>query len=334
MINNYNIQHYVFNYIQKNSFLSVNELKDELKIWGKQYSFINETLIKKTNILTIMNEITDNKIIIDEDEKTIYWNQFHYKNDHEQSNNKMGSLYRRLIMEMRDLEDYSKINGVEFKFAWCPDHFQALQFVLSSENEPYYGAYFIFHAYFPHDYPLRPPKIHLMTTGGNKIRFNPNLYNNGKVCLSLLGTWSGEQWNPSINNFVHIVQALSVMILTDQPIMNEPAYSSMVYYDHDEENSDCIFLSRKYKFDIKFHSIKFALIEHLMNPDKILGDKILEMFSLKKESILNSCKKYIEKSKLESFNTIIKAKSFQINDENIFNDYTNLFQKLYLKILI
>lgn len=31
----------------------------------------------------------------------------------------------------------------------------------------------------------------LATTGGGKVRFNPNLYNNGKVCLSLLGTWSG-----------------------------------------------------------------------------------------------------------------------------------------------
>lgn len=25
------------------------------------------------------------------------------------------------------------------------------------------------------------------------MRFNPNLYNCGKVCLSLLGTWSGGQ---------------------------------------------------------------------------------------------------------------------------------------------
>ena len=31
------------------------------------------------------------------------------------------------------------------------------------------------------------------------MRFNPNLYNCGKVCLSLLGTWSGgrgEGWDP------------------------------------------------------------------------------------------------------------------------------------------
>ena len=28
-----------------------------------------------------------------------------------------------------------------------------------------------------------------MTTGAGTIRFNPNLYSNGTVCLSLLGTW-------------------------------------------------------------------------------------------------------------------------------------------------
>ena len=35
-------------------------------------------------------------------------------------------------------------------------------------------------------------------TGGGTVRFNPNLYNCGKVCLSLLGTWSGgkgEGWD-------------------------------------------------------------------------------------------------------------------------------------------
>ena len=28
------------------------------------------------------------------------------------------------------------------------------------------------------------------------VRFNPNLYSDGKVCLSLLGTWHGEGWAP------------------------------------------------------------------------------------------------------------------------------------------
>lgn len=56
------------------------------------------------------------------------------------------------------------------------------------------------------NYPNEPPKVNLMTTGGGKIRFNPNLYSNGYVCLSLLGTWSGtnafEKWNAEKSNIL------------------------------------------------------------------------------------------------------------------------------------
>ena len=39
-------------------------------------------------------------------------------------------------------------------------------------------------------------------------RFNPNLYADGKVCLSLLGTWHGgdssEKWNPLQSNLLQV----------------------------------------------------------------------------------------------------------------------------------
>jgi hypothetical protein len=38
--------------------------------------------------------------------------------------------------------------------------------------------------------------VHFLTTGGGSVRFNPNLYNGGDVCLSLLGTWPGPGWQP------------------------------------------------------------------------------------------------------------------------------------------
>ena len=55
---------------------------------------------------------------------------------------------------------------------------------------------------FPEDYPSSAPQIQFLTTNGGKTRFNPNLYADGKVCLSILGTWrgeSGEQWS-SVQN--------------------------------------------------------------------------------------------------------------------------------------
>ena len=40
------------------------------------------------------------------------------------------------------------------------------------------------------------------------FRFNPNLYADGKVCLSLLGTWHGgdssEKWDPVRSNLMQV----------------------------------------------------------------------------------------------------------------------------------
>lgn len=54
-------------------------------------------------------------------------------------------------------------------------------------DTPYEGGFFHFYIRFPPTYPLVSPRVKFMTTGGGTVRFNPNLYQNGKVCLSILG---------------------------------------------------------------------------------------------------------------------------------------------------
>ena len=61
--------------------------------------------------------------------------------------------------------------------------------VAGPEGTPYSGGAFVFDVYFPSGYPEKPPMVNMDTTGGGRVRFNPNLYADGKVCLSLLGTW-------------------------------------------------------------------------------------------------------------------------------------------------
>lgn len=63
--------------------------------------------------------------------------------------------------------------------------------IAGPEGTPYAGGLFEFDCFLPLDYPQKPPLVHLRTTGNGIVRFNPNLYANGKVCLSLLGTWPG-----------------------------------------------------------------------------------------------------------------------------------------------
>ncbi|KAK3929324.1 Ubiquitin-conjugating enzyme E2 Z [Frankliniella fusca] len=89
-------------------------------------------------------------------------------------------------------------------------------------DTPYEGGFFYFILRCPPDYPLRPPKVRFMTTGGGEVRFNPNLYKNGKVCLSILGTWSGPCWSPAQSICSVLISIQSV--LNEKPYHNEPGY--------------------------------------------------------------------------------------------------------------
>ena len=79
--------------------------------------------------------------------------------------------------------------------------------VFAPEDTPYAHGAFIFDAYFPPTYPTQAPLVKLRTTGNGTVTFNPNLYANGKVCLSLLGTWKagvGESWDPTTSKMIQV----------------------------------------------------------------------------------------------------------------------------------
>ena len=62
-------------------------------------------------------------------------------------------------------------------------------------------------------------------------RLNPNLYADGKVCLSLLGTWHGgaasEKWQPGKSSLFQVLLSIQGMIFIEDPYFNEPAYDGM-----------------------------------------------------------------------------------------------------------
>ena len=72
------------------------------------------------------------------------------------------------------------------------------------------------------------------------LRINPNLYDNGKVCLSLLGTWSGrgcEKWNPAQSTMLQVLVSIQALILNDKPYYNEPGYESYANTPHGERSA-------------------------------------------------------------------------------------------------
>ena len=94
--------------------------------------------------------------------------------------------------------------------------------VCGCEGTPYHGGAFCFEVNFPDNYPFEPPKFNYLTNDG-RTRFNPNLYKNGKVCLSLLNTWQGEQWS-GVQSLMSILQSIQTAVMTEKPLMNVPAH--------------------------------------------------------------------------------------------------------------
>ena len=89
----------------------------------------------------------------------------------------------------------------------------------------YEGGFFYFVIRVPPTYPFRAPRVRIMTTSNGTVRFNPNLYKNGKVCLSILGTWTGPSWLPSqsIASLLMSIQSL----LSSNPYFNEPGFEKV-----------------------------------------------------------------------------------------------------------
>lgn len=91
--------------------------------------------------------------------------------------------------------------------------------IVGPSNTPYAYGYYFFEFLFPTDYPYCPPTVRYCTNKNN-IRFHPNLYVNGKVCLSILNTWAGEKWS-SCQSIQSVLLTLC-SILTSRALTHEP----------------------------------------------------------------------------------------------------------------
>ncbi|RZC04398.1 probable ubiquitin-conjugating enzyme E2 24 [Glycine soja] len=99
--------------------------------------------------------------------------------------------------------------------------------IVGAAGTPYHDGLFFFDIGFPSDYPKNPPKLHYHSFG---YRHNPNLYSSGRVCLSLLNTWTGrksEKWDPSGSTMLQVLLSIQALVLNKKPYYNEPGLASI-----------------------------------------------------------------------------------------------------------
>jgi ubiquitin-protein ligase len=99
------------------------------------------------------------------------------------------------------------------------DMLKGYAMIVGPADTPYFGGFYFFEFKYPCDYPHSPPKV-TYCTNGNNIRFNPNLYCCGKVCISLLNTWRGDQWT-SCQSISTVLLTLCTLLCAN-PLLNEP----------------------------------------------------------------------------------------------------------------
>jgi len=161
--------------------------------------------------------------------------------------------------------------------------------IVGPSDTPYSGGCFVFDIFFPDNYPNGPPHVWLKTTGNNTFRFNPNLYAEGKVCLSLLGTWSGsegENWNKDASTLLQVLVSIQSLIFVPDPYFNEPGYESTMHTE------DGIRQNREYSFDIREGCIRHAMLHNLRNPVHGFDQIIRDHFFLRKNAILSEVNRW------------------------------------------
>ncbi|KAF9462093.1 hypothetical protein BDZ94DRAFT_1194975 [Collybia nuda] len=102
--------------------------------------------------------------------------------------------------------------------------------ILGPENTPYEDAPFMIDWMLDSNFPNAPPIAHFHSWTNGNGRVNPNLYEEGKVCLSILGTWAGdrnETWSAARSSLLQAFISIQGLVLVKEPWFCEPAYDKL-----------------------------------------------------------------------------------------------------------
>ncbi|KAF7035995.1 hypothetical protein CFC21_046759 [Triticum aestivum] len=157
--------------------------------------------------------------------------------------------------------------------------------IVGPSGTPYHDGLFFFDVRFPPEYPRCPPKVYYHSGG---LRLNPNLYESGKVCLSLLNTWWGsgcEKWSKSNSTMLQVLISIQGLVLNDKPYFNEPGYKNTVNTPVGEKHS------------MAYNQTAFVLscktmLYSLRNPPKHFETLVVHHFHERERAILDACSAY------------------------------------------
>ena len=198
---------------------------------------------------------------------------------------RVGAHVTRVAREVAGLGSTLPVSAASSAFVRVDEERAVLWSILITgpEDTPYDGGAFLFDAFFPSGYPNTAPKLKFRTTGGGRVRFNPNLYKDGKVCLSLLGTWSGargETWDPAVSTMLQVIVSVQSLIFVPQPYFNEPGYEQSI--GTADGDAKCA----EYNAVVREETLRYAVLEALRKPAPAFAEAIRAHFKRRGAHIL------------------------------------------------
>ena len=223
---------------------------------------------------------------------------------------------KRLAKDVREIMKNPLDEHGIYYFHNETDMLKGQALIIGPKDTPYENGYYFFDLEFPADYPHNPPTVTYCTNDG-MTRFNPNLYKSGKVCISVLNTWRGEQWTGC--QTISSILLVLCTVLNDKPLLNEPG----VRMNHRDYPS--------YHLIITYKNFRIAILEMLR------GTMVKRQFPLFSEIIesnfvdnYDNIMKSLDASRIEdvTLRTNLYNMTVDINYAKTEEDLKTLYQKL------
>ena len=231
----------------------------------------------------------------------------------------MSRSLKRIMLDYKDIIN-DPIENIYFSMDES-NVYKGYALIIGPKETPYEHGYYLFEFQFPENYPFSPPKVKFHTYDGF-TRFNPNLYINGYVCLSILNTWEGEKWS-SCQSIRSILLTLS-SILNDAPLLNEPGLT-VNHRDFKEYNELIEYKNVEISILKYIEKTNLPYIFHIFYP--ILIETFKKNYSLLVEKMSKKPNKQIHLSIYNNMSAYMDYKHLMQLMELSYND----FKKIDLK---
>jgi len=231
------------------------------------------------------------------------------------SSEKMSIITKETITRLlRDVKSIIKNplteNGIYYTHD-DEDMLKGYALIIGPSDTPYFGGNYFFEIHYPTNYPHSPPHV-VYCTNGENIRFNPNLYTSGKVCVSILNTWRGEQWT-SCQTVSTLLLTLCTLLCKD-PLLNEPGIT--------KTHTDFL----NYTKIIEYKNIDIAILQMINKKHGIFPEKFHFFYPIMKENFIKNSEtllKYLEDASVKQ-PKLVKLTTGLYTMSNINIDYPKL----------